>query len=230
MRLHDALGHARRTRRIDDVEGPVRLRIDRGGNRIRRRHPALQTSGAGILDDHDRSGHRAIQRQGVRGCPVQEQDSRTGIGHHRRQGVRSRRGRQRHHGNARTQAAEKHRHIVQRGRGTNCDGAARTNLLALQSRGHAICPPIEGGIAECAPLMHQGGVIGPLERVRVNQLGEGCEFARQYIVRFHAWTRHVSAAAAACAKLPSAAMFLVSSAGNPCRACRYSGSLYATQV
>ena len=101
---------------------------------------------------------------------------------------------------------------------------ARAHLVALQGGGHSIRPSIERGIVDAASIVNQGGVIRPQSGVCANEIGNRAEVSGQKI-GLNMRAGHGSGAAAAWAKAPRPAMFFTSSAGNPCRACRYSGSL-----
>ncbi|MPM36958.1 hypothetical protein SDC9_83562 [bioreactor metagenome] len=173
VRLHDALGHAGGTRRIDDVERIARRHLDGLWPTAFCGQPCVERDAR----RHAVKGHAwqaGVQRRDIRRV-VRKQPPGTRVAQHRCQGVAGGRWCQRRHRRPRPQRPKKNgciRHGVQRADGHHI---AMAHAVALQGGGDAIHQGIKLCVIQGLRFVLKCRMGGLRARMLPQQIGDGVE-------------------------------------------------------
>ena len=175
--MDDALGDTRRARRIDDVEGIARLRLEFGRLRACGRHPLGK-----FLVEHDpRHARKAILAQFAQLCAVDEDMLRARIARHARQLVGTGAGGQRRGHPARAHRGKEYQRIGNRGIAEDRHRLPPLQPVRDQPCGDPLDPLAKRGPAQLALVVahrdlavQRGGIGGDDVRKAAESFGQRC--------------------------------------------------------
>ena len=183
VRLHDALGLARGTGGIDDVERRLGAQLNALGHLAGRCQPRLQRqarAGAVQRNPDGRTGCGVRRAHGLGGIGIGKKEASFGVTLHAGETLRGRtRGQRRHH-HPGPQRAQKHGGVVDRTASANGNRLAGAHTIALQRTGNTVHQDVKLGVAAAAPAFNQRGMLGLMEGVLVDEVGNEAEFGEVF--------------------------------------------------